>query len=58
MFVKNCNNTERGPVDPFFDDIMPTTRGLGYQGGVIVDGAAKIEQDTRERKSVSVAAFI
>ena len=46
---------KRGPTDPFFDDMMLQTVGPGYQGGMMMDGSAKIAQDTRERQIVSVA---
>ena len=47
-----CNNITRGPTDPFFDDMMLQTVGPGYQGGMMMDGSAKIAQDTRERQIV------
>jgi hypothetical protein len=53
-----CNDVPRGPSDPFFDDIMPTTRGLGFQGGTTMDGTAKIERDERERRNVRFTACI
>lgn len=48
-----CNNVKRGPTDPFFDDMMLQTVGPGFQGGMMMDGSAKIAQDTRERQIVS-----
>lgn len=35
--------------------MMLQTVGPGYQGGMMMDGSAKIAQDTRERQIVSVA---
>ena len=52
-----CNNNARGPTDPFFEDMMLQTVGPGYQGGMMMDGSAKIAQDTRERQIVSALAF-
>ena len=45
-------SSQRGPTDPFFDDMMLQTVGPGYQGGMMMDGSAKIAQDTRERQIV------
>jgi hypothetical protein len=50
--MQNCNHITRGPTDPFFDDMMLQTVGPGYQGGMMMDGSAKIAQDTRERQIV------
>ena len=50
--MQNCNDIARGPTDPFFDDMMLQTVGPGYQGGMMMDGSAKIAQDTRERQIV------
>ena len=53
--MKCCNNVTRGPTDPFFEDMMLQTVGPGYQGGMMMDGSAKIAQDTRERQIVRSA---
>jgi hypothetical protein len=37
--------------------MMLQTVGPGYQGGMMMDGSAKIAQDTRERQIVSALAF-
>jgi hypothetical protein len=53
--LKCCNNVTRGPTDPFFEDMMLQTVGPGYQGGMMMDGSAKIAQDPRERQIVRSA---
>jgi hypothetical protein len=35
--------------------MMLQTVGPGFQGGMMMDGSAKIAQDTRERQIVSAA---
>ena len=56
--VAYCNIVTRGPIDPLFDDMMLQTIGPGYQGGMMMDGSAKIAQDTRERQIVRLAARV
>jgi hypothetical protein len=55
--LKYCDNVTRGPTDPFFEDMMLQTVGPGFQGGMMMDGSAKIAQDTRERQIVSAMQF-
>ena len=51
-------SSQRGPTDPLFDDLPLQTVGPGNPGGMMMDGSAKIAQDTRERQSVRLDARV
>ena len=51
-------SSQRGPTNPFFGDLPLQTVGPGNAGGMMMDGSAKIAQDTEERETVRLYARV